>query len=258
MRSVVTDINANSGRIPTLWAQLNYTVTLVDKNRQSKNTVGGDGALLYSRPMSLLLRGEKDLVGKVFELGSNDREFWVKVIPQLDTEWWGHYANLGKPGCRPIPIRPDLVLEVLGVSVFDSNFLEDPAPVMRFNNDADAYMFVWSVRGPDRWMAQKEIWYDRVTKLPERVLLFDENGRIVLRANLSEPVPVEVPGEPKEGWPKIASNYALFFPDDGTRLSMTLTDVATSHRGVPKTSSFRRPVDPETRDVIQVDRDVAN
>ena len=67
---------------------------------------------------------------------------------------------------------------------------------MRFNNDADAYMFLWNVKLPDRWAVQKEIWYDRATLLPKLVLLFDENGRVVLRAYLSNYKSVEVANVP--------------------------------------------------------------
>ena len=42
---------------------------------------------------------------------------------------------------------------------------------MRFNHEQDAYMFVWSVKGVDRWYAYKEIWYDRVSKMPRLVRL---------------------------------------------------------------------------------------
>lgn len=254
MREVVAEINQNNNRIPTLWAQLDYRATLVDKDRGTTNIVSGDGALLYSRPMSLLLRGNKDIAGTVFELGSNDNEFWVKVAADTDTTWWGHYANLGKPCCKPVPIRPDLILQVLGVSVFDTNFLDQPVPVMRFNNDADAYMFVWNVKGMDRWLAQKEIWYDRVTKLPELVLLFDDNGRVILRAYLSKPVPLEVPDTPRENWPKVASEYRLFFPDTGTKLAFEFSNVAISHRGAPRPAAFHRP-QPDTKTIVQVDQD---
>ena len=69
---------------------------------------------------------------------------------------------------------------------------------MRFNNDADVYMFVWSIRGIDRFIAQKEIWYDRATKQPRRVYLFDDNGRVILRAFLRNHAPLEVPGAPRD------------------------------------------------------------
>jgi hypothetical protein len=86
------------------------------------------------------------------------------------------YAALLRTSKEPIvPVRPDLVLEVLGVSMIPTNFLAPPAPVMRFNSVNRAYMFVWSVPLRDRWAAQKEIWYDLDTKLPRLVLLFDEN-----------------------------------------------------------------------------------
>ena len=50
---------------------------------------------------------------------------------------------------------------------------------MRFNNDAWAYMLVWNKPLRDRWAAEKEVWYDIVTKLPKLVLLFDANGRVL-------------------------------------------------------------------------------
>src|SRR5690606_19259815 len=128
------------------------------------------------------LTGEKPIVGQVFEVGSTQDRYWLLVPEQLQTMWWGNFENVGKPCALDIPIRPELILEVLGVSNIETDFLAEPAPVMRFNNDADAYMFIWIVQGPNRLIARKEVWYDRQTKLPKLILLFDDDGRIVLRA----------------------------------------------------------------------------
>src|SRR5690606_20580822 len=105
--------------------------------------------------------------------------------------------------------------EVLGVSNIETDFLAEPAPVMRFNNDADAYMFIWIVQGPNRLIARKEVWYDRQTKLPKLILLFDDDGRIVLRAYLSEHQRIAVSDLPETEQPMIATRYNLFFPDSG-------------------------------------------
>jgi hypothetical protein len=141
------------------------------------------------------------------------------------------------------------------VNVIPENFTQLPAPVMRFNNDADAYMFIWNGKLPDRWVAVKEVWYDRRTLLPRLVLLFDENGRIVLRAYLSNPRRVKVENLPEDQWPMVATEYRLYFPDSGSTLSLHLTDVALhGPHNVPNDRSFR--FDPErtgTSKVIQLD-----
>lgn len=254
MDRVVADINANSAKIPSIYALLGYRADLVDPQRHRTIAISGDGTLLYRRPRSLLLRGKEPVAGEVFALGSNDEQFWLKLAGDVDTAWWGNYANLGKPCCQPMPIRPDLVMEVLGIGLFDADFLRQPVPVMRFDNAADAYVFDFDVREPDRWVVQKEIWYDRKTRLPVEVRLYQADGRVVLAARLSQPVRLGTPGQPRDRWPTIASRYDLLFPDDGTRLAFWFNDdYATQRHGFPKPTSFRRPSDFGTHRVVQVD-----
>jgi hypothetical protein len=245
--AVVAQVNRNNSNIPGFFARLDYSATIIDKQRNKTEDFSGDGRLLYTRPRSLLLKCNKDIVGPIFELGSNDSDFWFKVLVGDSAEWWGHYANLGKPCCKPIPIRPDLMLEVLGVGLFDTNFLQEPVPVMRFNNEADAYMFVWNLRAENRWIARKEIWYDRVTKSPELVRLFDEDGRVILQARLSEPAPVSPQG------PSVARHYELLFLEDGSRMTLDFTDVTL--RPATPASSFNRPLESGVKDEIQIDKD---
>ena len=178
------------------------------------------------------------------------------VKGDADTMWWGSYDENGNTSAdtRQMPIQPQLLLEVLGVGVIDEDLTRQPFPVMRFNNDADAYMFVWNVRVPDRFVAQKEVWYDRQTKLPMKVLLFDANGRVVLRADLSKHQPVEVEGAPKEEWPKVATNCRLYFPDSGTSMMFELNDLSLRHGGAPNDRSFVFPNEPGVNHVVQVDR----
>jgi hypothetical protein len=253
MDQVVADINQNDADIPGFLAQFDFSATVVDKRRNKTDDFSGDGRLLFSRPQFLLLKAQKDLVGRIFEIGSNDSVFWFKVLVGDTAEWWGRYANLGKPCCKPIPIRPDLVLEVLGVSLFDTNFLNEPVPVMRFNHEADAYMFVWSVKGAHRWYARKEIWYDRVSKMPQLVRLYDKDGRVILQAKLSGHAPVEMKDQPPARWPRLARHYDLLFLEDGSRMIFDFDD-ATIRQSVP-TSSFDRPTESETKEEIQIDKD---
>jgi len=260
MNTVVADINRNGGKIPSLWTRLNFTATLVDPEKHTTNAVSGDGTLMYARPISLLLDGNKDIAGPVFQLGSNNDEYWVKIRSSANTfnYYFGTYANLGKPGSASIPIRPDLILEVLGISLYNTNFLQEPVPVMRFDNDADAYIFDQNIRLADRWETREEIWYDRASRLPIKVILYGANGRAVLKADLSKHTPVETPGVPADQWPKIASHYDLIFPDSATEITFDfLNTPELQHKArsimLPNAGSFRRP-DPDDGDkMIPID-----
>jgi len=255
MNAVVARINANNQPIRTLFAFHTFEATIYDQ--QGKGAfVNGRGTLNFRKPGDLLLQGKKE-VGNVFEIGSNDQRYWLTVALGQDTMWWGNYRNLGKPCARQaIPIRPDAMLEILGVGDIDTDFTRQPAPTMRFNNDADAYMFVWNVRAtrPDRWIAYREIWYDRQTLRPSLVLLFDPDGRVILRAYLSEYQPVKIQTLPQDQWPAVATQYKLFFPDSGSKMTFTLTDVALSRNGKPDDRTFRFPTQPGVSHIIQIDQ----
>lgn len=252
---VIAKINANARRLPTLWSPLYFELTVPD-DKKNPQFVNGNGVLLYRRPGDFRLVGSKE-ISDIFELGSNSTRFWLKVIPQK-TQWFGDFANLGKPCAQTMPIRPDLVREVFGLTPIVDDALAQPAPVMRFNNNARAYMFVWSVVQNGRWVPQKEIWYDMTTFEPQEVVLFDADGmgRVVLTAKLSQPVAVSVKGVPKLQWPTIAGQYDLFFPELPATMKLTLDaeQVASSHRGAPSDASFQFRLDPDMK-AIQIDAD---
>jgi hypothetical protein len=239
MYQVVEKVNANNRKLPTLWASLkDFEVSIVDDTGKRHDEVLG-GNILYRAPRELRVVGTKPL-GSIVEIGSNNLLYWLTArSPGPDTVWWGRYENLGKECSKEIPVRPDLVLEVLGLSSINEDFNRLPAPTMRFNNFADAYMFVWVDKAPDRWIAWKEIWYDRKTFLPTVVALFDPNGRIVLQAKLSKHVAVEVPGLSKEQWPKVATEYDLAFPETKSKMYLKFDEVALKHKGAPNDASFQ-------------------
>jgi hypothetical protein len=258
MYEVVDAINQNNKNIPTLWAEVaSMKASWIDdkKKRHSESLDGGN--LLYRFPQEVRLRGDKLVIGNVVEIGSNADQYWlVAKDPGPDTAWWGYYRHLGKECAQPIPIRPDLVLQVLGIGAIEPDFNKLPAPVMRFNHDADAYMFVWSTHLPDRWVALKEVWYDRKTLRPTMVLLFDANGRVVLRAWLSNHEPVESPNLPKEQWPVAASEYRLYFPESQSSMTVKLRNMQISRKGIPSEKTFRfdpAPAKLGVSKVIQLD-----
>jgi len=254
MAAVITQVNANAAAIPTLYARQEIQADLFDKSRNRSFYVNSSGDVFLRKPRELLLRGRHDLAGKIFEIGSTEDVFWFTVYGQQDERYWGHYRHLGKPCMQEMPVRPDLIGEVLGITEISTNLLEPPFPTMRFNNDQDAYMLVWNARLPTQFYAQKEIWYDRKTFLPLKVILHDFNGRVLVRANLQNHKPVEVSGVPQEKWPKIATRYDLLFPETKSTMILKLSDMAlVSKTGHPKAGTIVFKDDPEVSKVIQVD-----
>jgi hypothetical protein len=261
MTDVVTAINANNQQISTLWARHYYEATIVDDKKQS-HFINGDGALLYKRPLGMLLIGTKPAVGRVFEVGSTDDVYWLKINQpgELERMWWGKYEHLGKPCVAKVPISPNMILEVLGVGTFNTDFTALPAPVMRFNNYSDAYMFVWvaPAGSPTRYAAVKEVWYDRKTFLPTRIMLFDADGRVQLQALLAKHQPIELDDVPKEKCPKIATNYQLFFPESGTKMTFDLSEMVPCKNGVPCRKGIAFPgstaAEAGVGEVIQLDQ----
>src|SRR5439155_5072239 len=186
--------------IPTLYAREEIQADLYDKSRNRSFYVNSSGYVYMRKPRELLLQGKHDLAGKIFEIGSTDEVFWFTVYGDQDTRYWGHYRNLGKPCMEEMPVRPDLIGEVLGISEISTDLLDPPFPTMRFNHDAHAYMLVWNARLPNQFYAQKEIWYERVNLRPIKVILYDYNGRALVRANLAAHKPIQIAGKPPEQW----------------------------------------------------------
>src|SRR5438067_1134874 len=170
---VIADVNNNNKKLTTLWARGAFRAWVPD-DKKRLHYVDGDLILQYRKPQDLRLIATKVGIGTVIDLGSSDRYFWCIVKPEVDTIWFGDYTKPVNAHVE-IPIRPDLILDVLGIGDIDQNLLAQPMPVMKFDNEQDVYTITWHRRLPDRLAAEKEIWYDRKTKLPVRVLLYDEN-----------------------------------------------------------------------------------
>lgn len=247
MAQVIAKINANNQAIPTLWATHSYEADVVDEKHHSHH-VAGSGKLLYMRPNSMRLTGDA-VVGSVFDIGSNPQTYWLKLGPEAgDAMWWGNWLDFAHvdPDQMGIPIRPDMVLDVLGISTINTDFAALPAPVMRFDNEADSYVFTWIGKLPNRWVGLREVWYNRTTKRPWLMRIYDMNGRVVMRGELSKYRQVRVADRPQAQWPWTPGNYVLTFPDSGSRIVFTLDDARLSlttdeGRTVPNARSFRMP-----------------
>jgi hypothetical protein len=253
LSAVVAKINQNNNRIKTVWASGSFEAWVRVTKDGKTSTEHFDGEKLfiaYRKPGELKLAGEKAMVGRLFEVGSNRNEFWMWIpYEKIDTMWWGEYRNAANIDTRAIPIRPDLLTEVLGVDDINPDLLKDPMPALRFNNDEDVYMITFNTMLPDRMIVQKEVWYDRATFKPKLVTFFDPDGRIVLRAYLGEHK--SITGDPNG--PTMASWYDLYFLQTGTKLVLKLRELKETNRGIPNDRTFRFPGEDAAAKAYRVD-----
>ena len=254
MDDVVAAVNANNAKLPTLWASIrDVRVEFTDDNGKPQKEKLDGGVMLYrQQPRSVRLNGDKLVVGNVMELGSNEQNYWLAIKEGPDTAWWGRHEHVGSECSRPIPINPAMLTEVLGVTMFNPNFAQAPAPVMRFNYDKNAYTFIWVVPAGDRFLATREVWYDRKTKLPTLVVLYDASGRVSLRAYLMRHEPVEIENVPRDQWPSVATEYDLFFPETRARLLLRLDRLKLTNKGAPSNATFNFSPDPRRLGVSKV------
>ena len=257
MPALVAAVNERNAGLLTLYAKHYLEATIHNPETKKSNFINSGGDIFVRKPKDLLLRGRKDIVGNVFEIGSTDDHYWMSVFEGEDTMWWGWHRNAGKPCVKGMPIRPDALGEVLGIGQIDANLKAEPFPTMRFNNDSGGfYMLTWNARGENLWYTEKEVWYARETLLPVRVFLFDRNGRVILRANLSQHKPVELAGVAEADRPLVATYYDLFFPETESTMTIRLSDLAVQTRtGQPKPGMIRFPENPGVSKVMQIDAD---
>ena len=88
----------------------------------------------------------KNELRRLFEMGSDGQQFWLWEKHE-QMFWWGDFSAVGNLDSAEIPVRPDMVMEILGVRPVDPMLLHEPTPTMRFNNFGDAYMVDWQAAG---------------------------------------------------------------------------------------------------------------
>ncbi len=70
-------------------------------------------------PSEVYLQGQATLgpQGLVF-LGTNEKEFWLGIRPEISTFWWGEWSKAR--GAHDLPVSPQAVFESLGLVVADA------------------------------------------------------------------------------------------------------------------------------------------
>ncbi len=116
MHLVIARVNANNRMMDFLLRAggVSATVKYVDEGGPASLELSG--ILLYRKPRDLYLGLKHTLdVTPVMEIGSNDEQFWVWKRQKERRYWWGEHERMGDVVEASIPVRPDHLLEVLGL-----------------------------------------------------------------------------------------------------------------------------------------------
>ncbi len=143
------------------------------------------GTLLYRKPRNLYLKLEHTL-SKGIEVGSNDRQFWVWKRIKDDRYWWGEYANIETVEGGAMPVRPDHILEVLGLQFMPGE--EDASQRPLFNVSDGFYELSYTSKDVEgaRYLSRKV----RVDREPpyliREILFYAPDGHPIVSATLSQ------------------------------------------------------------------------
>ena len=254
---IVERLNANTGRLPSLWARGLLDATLYESRGADPLTVASaDVYVQHLKPEALRLKVEKVGVGDVLDLGTDGDNLWL-LLPRDKVLYTGTSGRLDPRKTEGLPVRPDLLLQVLGVNDLPTDLLAEPAPTLRVNPDLGVYMLTFvepATLGVPRLTVSKEVWLDGDTLLPRKVILYDEAGRVALRADVGGHV--EVPTKDDSPGAKVATVYDLYFPETLSAMRFELQEVKRRHRGAPRAGTFTPRFDRyDLRDRFSLDRD---
>ncbi|MFT3787940.1 MAG: hypothetical protein QM770_17520 [Tepidisphaeraceae bacterium] len=164
--AVVARLNERNAKIASVNANGHFAGELGAK-RDDLHYLNGTIELWHTKPGNARLRLFKDAAGKQFDMGTDGTVFWLwasELAAQQRTVWTGHVRPLGAAPTETLPIRPELLLDVIGIATYSLDLLAEPVPVMRFNPDYDAYMVTWQARQGDRWRAARSVVRSRNTE----------------------------------------------------------------------------------------------
>ena len=254
---LVAAVNANNERLPSLWARGSLDAVLYEEPGGGGTYLNGTVYALHLKPDRLLLKAEKDVAGTLFELGTDGEKLWA-WIPRERTAYVGTVGDLDPRAAAELPLRPDLVLQVLGVGLIPTDLTAFPAPLLEVDPDNRLLMLRFAepaALGEPRLKVSKQVWYDFPSEpgglpLPRKVILSDDDGRAVLVATLAGHEPVG-----GEGGPVVATRFRLFFPPTGSKMRIDLDALEFKRgrgpRAVPNARGTFR-FDPERRGAERV------
>lgn len=246
IEDAVALVNSNSLALQTtLKARAGHASGYFTESNGRKRKFDLDAALLVRPPRCLRLDlsalGQSQLI-----FGSNNEKYWV-IQPGADAITWGRHDQPVAPRAGDLLIRPDLIVEAIGIHPLPDLLSSGVRPIQRVEDDYQQLIFV-DYDGDQRGRISKEYWLSRYEpRLVARVVFRDALGEIVMDSHIGKYVKVgeDGPFAPRQievNWPANDS-YMLFETSGWSMLPM----VDETHPGfafpLDRGEKFRRIVD---------------
>lgn len=257
---VIRGLQDRYSPVRTVWSRHDFAVSFEDKRGRIR-TFDGDGVLLLRKPAlqsppgtptEIRLTGTKDIAGTLFELGANRDRAWLTLHHDIDTMYW---LPQGTEPVDPtqVPIRPDLVAEVLGVSDWVTDLSRYPTPVMTYQPESDTYRLTLVEPAPPNQgvflRTGREVSVDRSTLMVRQIVFYGAEGRPTVVAKLDKWVGLR--GSPGAFVP---SDIVLSFPVSKATMRFSLREPVVSRNNLPSDISFRFPANPPVSKEIRLDQ----
>jgi outer membrane lipoprotein-sorting protein len=192
---LISYVNSEAARIQTMQATVDID-TAVGGEKKGKVTEYKEirGYVLARKPAMLRMIGLLPIVrNRAFDMVSDGQQFKV-WIPPKNRFVVGRNDIITPNPQQPLEnLRPQIIYDALLMREIDPQnetaVLENasepvPGPKGRKFEQADYVLDVVRGHGPDSWLSRKIV-FNRVNLLPDRQLIYDENGTVVTDARYS-------------------------------------------------------------------------
>lgn len=234
--AAIAKVNANNSRIgPAIRCRsVAADIRIKDDSGQRRQFML-EGPLVFLKPRSLYF-DLRQFGSTAVRVGSNDTEYWLWIKPERDTLWWGEYDRLTRLPPSAIPIRPDRLIEALGLSDLPATSDIFGSPMYRVTDEWNQVIF-FAMDLTGQAVIEREYYLDRRPPFLARMIVFrNREGREVMIAHLDDYQPatndgtVQMPGRIRVQWPLQESSMDM-------RVHRWENNVSIA----PDAAAFRRP-----------------
>lgn len=206
-----------------------------------------DATLLVIAPR--YVRFDMSVVGKTqMLLGSNDEKFWFYLRQDGGVLRWGHHDRVSQAMPTGMPVRPDMLIEALGLNRLADDTTGPAGPVQRIQSDHQQLLFL-AYDDADQGYIRKEYWIERSEGgRPRRIIFRDPIGRVVMQSQLDDYRRTLPTG------PVLPTRVTIDWPLEGGRLTFHISRWELEPRLTEEAATFALPDYPS---VICIDDDPA-
>ena len=250
---IVRTIRDNERKLDqALWSSNVKVVARFTDEKGTSHPYNLEGSLLFQRPRNLLINLRPGIGDNVMQVGSNDREYWAWIEPELARMWWGRHENTGKACSQDVLINPSELVAAMGIGLPGPNS-GLIGPILKSGNNSDLLDYARNTSSGAIRLVQEYRVMREPPFLVEVVIFFDARGTKMMTAHLTDYKPAW------DGGPLLAHKISIDWPKDGNKLNMAVGTFKPVDSDKLRASAFARPVESPplpagvSRNVIQVD-----